>query len=219
MVETHAYPTGAFFIENPGWMSGGAVRWAVRMLGLSGDAELDALAAGAPPGAGGVTFVPALAGAMTPVWRPHARGTLHGLAAGHDRAHLARAVLEGLAFAARDVVVRLAALGLPAREVLLLGGGAQSRVWAQIRADVLGLPHHVAARTDATPIGAAMIAAVAAGWAPDLATLAALAPPPSATFTPHAAAGPPAAEAYGRYQRLVEQLAPLATSPWDTTSR
>ena len=217
MVETHAFPTGAFFVENPGWMSGGAVRWAARMLGVSGDAEFDALAASAPPGAGGVTFVPALAGAMTPVWRPHARGTLHGLAAGHDRAHLARAVLEGLAFAARDVVVRLGELGLPAHEVWLLGGGAQSRVWAQIRADVLGLPHQVAARPDATPIGAAMIAAVAAGIAPDLATLAALAPPPSATFTPDAAAAQRAAEAYGRYQRLVEQLAPLATSPWHLT--
>jgi xylulokinase len=214
MVETHAFPTGAFFVENPGWMSGGAVRWAARLLGLSRDAELDALAQGAPPGAAGVTFVPALAGAMTPVWRPHARGTLHGLAAGHERAHVARAVLEGLAFAARDVVVRLGELGLPAREVVLLGGGAQSGVWAQIRADVLGLPHHVAARTDAAPIGAAMIAAVAAGLAPDLATLAALVPAPSARFTPDSAAAPAAAEAYGRYQRLVAQLAPLATSRW-----
>jgi xylulokinase len=219
MVETHGYPTGAFFVENPGWMSGGAVRWAARMLGLSSDVELDALAAAAPCGAAGVTFVPALAGAMTPVWRPHARGTLHGLAAGHDRSHLARAVLEGLAFAARDVADRLGALGLAGREVLLLGGGARSPVWAQIRADVLGLPHRVAARTDATPVGAAMIAAVAAGIAPDLATLAALAPPPSATFTPDPAAVGPAAAAYGRYQRLVEQLAPLARSPWSAAPR
>ena len=108
MVETHAYPTGAFFVENPGWLSGGAVRWATRLLGLASDAELDQLAATAPPGADGVTFIPALAGAMTPVWRATARGTLHGLAAAHDRAHVARAVLEGLAFAARDVVDRLA---------------------------------------------------------------------------------------------------------------
>lgn len=213
MVETHAFPAGGFFVENPGWMSGGAVRWAARLLGLGGDAELDALAASAPPGAGGVTFVPALAGAMTPVWRPHARATLHGLAAGHDRSHVARAVLEGLAFAARDVVVRLGELGLPTREVLLLGGGAQSRVWAQIRADVLGLPHRVAARTDATPIGAAMIAAVAAGLAPDLSALAQLAPPPTATFLPGAAA-PLAGAAYARYQRLVAELAPLASAPW-----
>lgn len=214
MVETHAFPTGAFFVENPGWMSGGAVRWASQMLGLGGDRELDALAASAPPGAGGVTFIPALAGAMTPVWRPHARGTLHGLAAGHDRAHVARAILEGLAFAARDVVERLGELGLPAREVLLLGGGAQSRTWAQIRADVLGLPHHVAARTDATPIGAAMIAAVAAGLVPDLVALAARVPPPAAQVTPEPAAAAASAEAYARYQRLVAQLAPLATSPW-----
>ena len=103
--------------------------WAVELLGLRDAAALDALAAAAPPGAGGVTFVPALAGAMTPVWRPHARGTLHGLAAGHGRELVARAILEGLAFAARDVVERLVAMGLPAERVLVLGGGAASAVW------------------------------------------------------------------------------------------
>lgn len=209
MVETHAFPGGGFFVENPGWLSGGAVRWATRMLGLADDAALDALAEAAPAGAGGVTFIPALAGAMTPVWRPEARGTLHGLAAGHDRGHVARAVLEGLAFAARDVAARLTELGLPAREVLLLGGGARSRVWNQIRADVLGVPHHVAARTDATPIGAAMIAAVAVGLARDLPGLAALAPPPTATVIPDANAREACDAAYRRYQRLVALLAAL----------
>ena len=207
MVETHVYPSvreadTQFFVENPGWLAGGAVRWAARMLGVAGDRELDALAASAPPGADGVTFLPALAGAMTPTWRPHARGVLHGLAAGHDRRHVARAVLEGLAFATRDVVTRLAALGVPGREVVLVGGGARSAVWNQIRADALGVPHHIAAHTDATPIGAAMIAAVAAGLAPDLARLAALAPPPVATITPDPAA--PLAAAYRRYQHLIE---------------
>src|SRR5690606_24960365 len=67
MVETHCYPTGGFFVENPGWLSGGAVRWATRLLGLADDAAFDAAAATAPSGAGGLTFVPALAGAMTPV--------------------------------------------------------------------------------------------------------------------------------------------------------
>ncbi|HET7505843.1 MAG TPA: FGGY-family carbohydrate kinase, partial [Kofleriaceae bacterium] len=115
---------------------------------------------------------------------------------------------------ARDVVVRLGELGLHAREVVLLGGGAQSRVWGQIRADVLGLVHRVAARTDATPLGAAMIAAVAANLAPDLATLAARVPAPVATFAPDPAAGQLAALAYARYRRLVEQLAPLSRAPW-----
>ena len=210
MLETHAYPTGAFFIENPGWLSGGAVRWATAMLGLSGDAELDALAATAPPGAGGVTFVPALAGAMTPVWRPHARGTLHGLTAAHDRSHVARAVLEGLAFACRDVVDRLATLGLPTTEILVLGGGGASRLWTQIRADVLGRTHLVAARTDTSAVGAAMIAAVACGLVPDLATACALIPPPTTRLTPRATLD----DAYARYQRLVGQLAPLSEAPW-----
>ncbi len=184
LVETHAYPTGAFFVENPGWLSGGAVRWAVRMLGLASDAELDALAAEAPPGAGGVTFVPALAGAMTPVWDAERRGALHGLSAAHDRPHVARAVLEGLAFACRDVSERLRALGLPHAEALVLGGGTHSDLWLQIRADALGIPHHVAARSDTCAIGAAMIAGVAAGIHADLRAAAATAPPPRATIAP-----------------------------------
>jgi sugar (pentulose or hexulose) kinase len=175
------------------------------MLGVGSDAELDALAASVAS-SDGITFIPALAGAMTPTWRPHARATLHGLAAGHDRAHVARAILEGLAFACRDVTERLASLGIPTRDVLVLGGGARSNLWMQIRADALGLPHHVAARVDTSAVGAAMIASVAAGLAPDLATSAAFASPPVATFTPQASLD----KAYARYQRLVGQLAPLA---------
>lgn len=210
MVETHVYPTGHFFVENPGWLSGGAVRWATRLLGLATDAELDALAATSPPGANGVTFIPALSGAMTPVWRPHARGTLHGLAASHDRGDIARAVLEGLAFAARDVVERLAALALAPDRVLLLGGGSRSDLWAQIRADVLGLRHDVAASPDTCPLGAAMIALVAAGQTPDLVAAAALAPPAAKSFAPGRRIDAP----YERYRKLVDVLAPLAERPW-----
>jgi xylulokinase len=214
MVETHAYPSGAFFIENPGWLSGGAVRWATALLGLASDAELDALAAAAPPGAGGVTFIPALAGAMTPVWRPHARATLHGLAASHGREHVARAVLEGLAFACRDVVDRLAALGLvaPATRALILGGGARSDVWTQLRADVLDRPHQRAAHRDTCPVGAAMIAGVAAGLHADLRAAAAELPPPRDACAPTRAADH--ARGYERYRRLVAELAPIALRPW-----
>lgn len=207
MVETHAYPAGGYFVENPGWLSGGAVRWALGMFGFASDAELDAAAASAPPGADGVTFVPALTGMMTPVWRSQARSTLHGLTAAHDRSHIARAILEGLAFACRDVVQRLVALGLAARDVVVLGGGGKSRLWLQIRADALGLRHHVAARTDTCPVGAAMLAAVAAGWLPDLAAAAALAPAHSAATTPQRSLD----EAYERYRDLVMRLVTTAT--------
>jgi xylulokinase len=212
MVETHAFPTGAFFVENPGWLSGGAVRWATQLLGLRDDAELDRVAATAPPGAGGVVFVPALAGAMTPVWRPHARGALYGLAAGHDRAHVARAVLEGLAFACRDVVERLARLDIARADadVLVLGGGGRSATWMQIRADAVGAVHRVAARTDSCAVGAAMIALVAAGLAPDLAAAASRAEPPRAAFQPEHRLD----DAYERYRRTIDALARLADSSW-----
>lgn len=210
MVETHAYPTGGFFVENPGWLSGGAVRWARDLLRCASDAELDALAAAAPPGAAGVTFVPALAGAMTPQWRGHARGTLHGLTAAHDRGHVARAILEGLACACRDVVQRLVALGLPARDVVVLGGGGQSALWLQIRADMLGLVHHVAARTDSCAVGAALLALAAIGRVTDLSAAA-------ARLAQTTTAVPPARaldEVYARYRRLVMQIAPLGDQPW-----
>ena len=209
MVETHAYPTGAFFVENPGWLSGGAVRWAIETFGFADERQFDAAAAAASSSAG-VTFIPALAGAMTPRWRHHARGTLHGLSAAHDRGHLARAILEGLAFSCRDVAQRLRALGLAANEVRVLGGGGRSDVWMQLRANALGLPHAALARTDTCAIAAAMIAAVSIGALPDLAAAAALAPPPRATFTPRASLD----DEYARYHRLVEQLAPLADRPW-----
>jgi xylulokinase len=210
MVETHAYPTGAFFVENPGWLSGGAVTWARGLLSCATDAELDALAATAPPGAAGLSFVPALSGAMTPQWRGHARGTLHGLTASHGRAHVARAVLEGLACACRDVVQRLVALGLPARHILVLGGGGNSRLWLQIRADMLGLDHAVAARTDTAAVGAAMLALVAIGRLPDVTTAAALVPAATTTVTPKASLD----DVYDRYCRLVRQIIPLADEPW-----
>jgi len=209
MVETHAYPTGAYFVENPGWLSGGAVRWAIEMFGFANEAEFDAAAAAATSSAG-VTFVPALAGAMTPRWRHHARGTLHGLSAAHDRSHVARAILEGLAFGCRDVAQRLRALGLHADEVLVLGGGGRSRIWMQLRANALGMRHAVAPRTDTCAIAAAMIAAVAIGALPDLGAAAALAPAPTQAFEPAASLD----DDYARYRRLVAQLAPLADAPW-----
>ncbi len=211
MVETHAYPSGGFFVENPGWLSGGAVEWAVRLLGFPDATALDAAIA---PSAEGVTFLPALAGAMTPVWRPNATGTLHGLAAGHDRGHVARAVLEGLACACRDVVDRLRALGLPADRVVALGGGARSRTWLQIRADLVGLPHAIAPRHDTAPVGAAMIAVVAADLAPDLASAAARVPPPTEIIDPDPRNASAAAGAYRRFRDLCTALEAIQITRW-----
>jgi xylulokinase len=172
LVETHGYVNDCYFVENPGWLSGGAMTWLCELIGVPSFAALDALAASVAPGAGGVSFLPTLSGAMAPVWNPSATGSITGLSPAHSNAHLARAAMEGCAFAMRDVIDRLAAIGVPIDSVLLLGGGSRSDVWAQIRADALGRSVDVAARADTCPVGAAMIAAVACGVASDLSSCA-----------------------------------------------
>jgi xylulokinase len=174
LVETHKYFGGTYFIENPGWLSGGALEWFVDTFRLSGVEEMVSLAEDVPAGSEGLFFLPALSGAMAPEWIESARGCFYGLTPAHGSAHMARAVLEGCAFAMRDVLGRLMSMEVPIESILLLGGGAKSSLWAQIRADVSGVPVTVPSRLDTSPMGAAMLAAVAAKIQPDLESCAEL---------------------------------------------
>jgi xylulokinase len=92
------------------------------------------------------------------------RGVFAGLAMGHEPAQLARAVLEGCAYALRDIVDRFAALALGGDELRVVGGGARSALWLQIKADVTGRPVRALVGDFATSAGAAMLGAVACGW-------------------------------------------------------
>ena len=168
LVETHAHAApGRLLVENPGFVSGGSTKWlAESVLGVDQVAVFD-LAAHAPAGADGVIFLPALSGSMAPRWNENMRGGLTGLALNHDGRHLARAVLEGCAFALRDIVDRLEALGLGG-EVRVVGGGARSRLWLEIKAGVLGRPVRPVLADEATALGAALLAGTAAGTFPDL---------------------------------------------------
>lgn len=215
LVETHAFAAPGFFIENPGWLSGGAVAWLRTLLGADSDEELDRWAEGAPPGAGGVTFLPALSGAMAPRWVPSARGCFYGLSLGHERGHMARALLEGCAFAMRDVVDRLTELGVPAGAIRLVGGGARSRTWSQIRADLLGRPVEVSGVVDACPVGAAMLAAVAAGLAPDPIAASSAAADAAEVIEPDPRRQAAYQDAYGRYRDLFDALDPMFTRDTD----
>lgn len=206
LVQALAYPTGDALIENPGWLSGGALTWLTQVIG--GDfSSLDAEAARAPAGSDGATFVPALSGAMAPVWNAAGRGAWTGLTAAHGRAHLVRAVMEGCAFAMRDVIDRLDALGVATADVWLLGGGARSTVWPVMRADLTGRPVHVAQQVDTCPLGAAMLAAVAAGIQPDLAACAAAVTTPHRTIDPDSATRAAYDDAYQRYRTIFAALA------------
>lgn len=117
------------------------------------------LAAKSPPGARGVVFLPYLQGERTPVWDPGARGVFYGLTASTTREDMARAVLEGCAFAFRQVVQTRP--GRP--KLLVVGGVAQSRPQVQMRASVVGRPLHVMAFQETAALGAAMLAGLGAG--------------------------------------------------------
>jgi xylulokinase len=209
LVETHSYFGRRYFIENPGWLSGGALEWFVRAFRLESAAAMGERATSAEPGCGGLTFFPALTGAMAPEWEEAATGCFFGLTPSHGSEEMARAVFEGLSFAMRDVLERLRAMQVPVESILLLGGGARSSLWAQMRADVCGLPVEVPPRLDTSPVGGAILAAVAAGIQPDLETCAPLAAGAGRTIAPNPDVKPRYDEAYERYGKLFSALKPL----------
>jgi xylulokinase len=209
LVETHGYPGGRYFIENPGWLAGGALAWFVETFRLGDVRELDALAETVPAGADGVTFLPAMGGAMAPEWIAAARGCFYGLAPVHGSAHLARAVLEGCAFAMRDVLQRLLEMNLTADSILLLGGGARSRIWAQIRADLTGLPVAVPRVIATSPMGAAVLASVAGGLQPGLLEAARQVAGAASVVEPDPAEKRAYDDAYAAYRKLFDSLRPM----------
>jgi xylulokinase len=171
--------------------------------------DLFAEAASVSAGAEGLVFLPYLAGERAPIFDEGARGAFVGLTLAHGRAHLVRAVLEGAAFAMRDVAEPLAAAGAPALELRLAGRSSPGDLWARIKADVLGVPAAIPAVGETAVLGAAIIAAAGIGAVPSLgegvASMTAIArrlePDPTTRATYD--------EAFGRYRALYPALRPL----------
>lgn len=127
--------------------------------------ELDEAASATPAGSDGLIFLPYLSGERTPHPDPHARGAFVGLTVRHNRGHLARAVMEGVAFGLRDGLELMVEAGVrsPSR-ARLTGGGSKSEVWRQILADVLELEIETLTTGEGAAYGAAILAAVGAEW-------------------------------------------------------
>ena len=158
-------------------------RWHLMSVMLSAAGSLrwfrDTLAPGEPygdltdaagevdPGSDGLLFLPYLTGERTPHPDPLARGAFVGLTVGHDRRHLARAVLEGVAFGLRDGLDLMVDAGMPSpTRIRASGGGTASLVWRQILADVLEVELATVATAEGAAFGAGILAAVGAGWHP-----------------------------------------------------
>src|SRR3954451_7398433 len=160
-------------------------------------------------GSEGVLFLPYLSGERSPYPDPYARGAFTGLTLGHDRRHLTRAVMEGVAFGLRDGLDLMLAAGTPApAQIRASGGGTASGVWRQILADVLEAEIATVSTTEGAAYGAALLAAVGAGWFTSVDEAA----DACVEATPVAAPGPDAPvyrERHAAYQALYPALSPL----------
>jgi xylulokinase len=185
--------------------AGGSLRWYRDALG--GPEKAQAAAAGrdaydvlledaaqVPAGSDGLLFLPYLTGERTPHADPCARGVFCGLTVRHRKAHLTRAVLEGVAFGLRDSLELMKDLGIPIERIRVSGGGARSALWRQILADVCGTPIASLAESEGAALGAALLAGVGAGLFAGVREASAVTVRETAEIVP----GPDT----GRYQRL-----------------
>ncbi len=198
-LQAFAHADGRWHVMGVVLSCGGAVRWArdVWFPEASFD-EMAALAAGAPPGADGLTFVPALAGERCPVVAPGARAALLGLTLSHDRRHVARAVFEGVTFSLAKALELVSGVAGRPSALRLTGGGAQGRFWAQSLADATGVPCEVSGAGVGGPaVGAALLAGVGVGVWPDVRSAAGRAWRPGERFEPGAA---DLSEAFARFR-------------------
>jgi ribulose kinase len=124
---------------------------------------LDARAAAVPPGSDGLVCLDYWQGNRCPLKDPRARGVLWGLTLSHGPGHVFRSIYEATAFGTRHILDDLEAHGFTARRLFAGGGGAKSRLWVQIHADVLGRPIYLPRDSEACALGSALVAAVHSG--------------------------------------------------------
>ena len=124
--------------------------------------QLTAEAAAIPPGSDGLLWAPYLMGERTPHLDPNARAALIGLTASHTRAHVIRAILEGVAFSLKDTFTIFDEMNVPVKKIRLGGGGARSPLWRQIQADVYGREVEIVEAEEGAAHGAAILAGVGA---------------------------------------------------------
>ncbi len=170
-VFNHAVP-GMWYVLGAILSAGLSLRWLRGITGLAREpdayAKLSNEASTAPPGADGLLFLPYLSGERTPHMDPEARGAFVGLTHFHQRGHLARAVMEGVALALRQALEIGVQLSGEMEILVGAGGGLESPVWRQIIVDVFGLPVQRTLSVEQASLGAALLAGVGVGLYQDL---------------------------------------------------
>lgn len=196
-----------WFLETFGYASPGIAPY-----GPTGAVGADAALADAarvPAGAGGLVFLPYLAGERAPLWDPSAHGVLYGIRTSHGREHVARAVLEGVAFGLRHIADVLREGGAEIRELRVSGGQAKGALWNTIKADVLGVPVCVPKVLEGALLGYAMLAAIGAGKVTDAVTAADRFVRIADRIEPDPAVAATYAERYATFRELYPRLRDL----------
>ena len=160
-------PTNRWYIMGAILCAGLSLRWFRDLLDLSRESDaydrLSALAGDVAPGSEGILFLPYLAGERSPLMDPRARGCFIGLTLRHGPGHVARAIMEGVACALKQVLQTIEDLSVPVGALLAAGNGLESPIWRQIVVDVLNRPLALAREGEQAGRGAAMIAGIGAG--------------------------------------------------------
>jgi ribulose kinase len=180
-----AFGSGTWAMQGGQTSAASLLRWFREQLapGVS-YAILDNEAAALPPGSEGLRALDTWQGSRTPHRDPAGRGGFWGLNLGHTRAHLYRALLESVAYGGRQIVEAMQQAGVEVGQIVACGGGSRSPVWMQMHADILQRPVTVLDEPLAAALGAAMCAAVAAGWHDHIRAAAAALTRSGRTFLP-----------------------------------
>lgn len=190
--------------------TGSIVRWVEQTAGNGRSLEeLDVAAASVGPGAGGLLALDYWQGNRSPRQDPLARGVFIGLTLSHDAGHMLRAVYEATTFGTRHILEDMVAHGFSPREMVISGGGAQSKLWLQLHADICGLPVVLTAEPEATALGSAICAAVGAGAFPDLRAAANVMVHEQARIEPNQEHRARYDTLYERYLSTYDQLKPI----------
>ena len=202
----HDHARGRYYSMAAVQNAGLALEWVLEVLNVSWD-QAYREAFSAPPGSGGVTFLPYLSGERTPHLDPSARGAWVGLGLTHGRAHLLRAAFEGVAFALREGLEALQGTGVWVPELRLAGGGTLRAPWRQLLADVLGRPLRLLSPSvarNASVRGAALLAGIAFGVYASVEETLPIAPEVGESVLPRD--GELYEAAYTRYKELYPRL-------------
>ena len=207
----HALP-GKFIYLPIGNTGGMALRWFRDQFcrdlpgGEAGYDAINEMVSGIPAGCEGLTFLPFLSGSVDPDSCPEATGCFFGARLSTTRAHFARAVMESIANLVRDFFEMLEVLGCPVREVYSLGGGSRSPVWLQIKADVCGRSFRAMKSSEATAMGAAILA----GWGAGIIKAGKLPQrAPAGCYEPDETHRESYEKAYAQYKKLYSAIKPL----------